>query len=203
MCEGKDDTAKVLKHCVRGKRYFKQNYPAVHSAGANVTQYYAWMYREVDTGDWFCHPLNYGIQNGTTDFINDCDEYGRWTLRIESTENEIHTNFLHVLRPTTDMTETSMAETSLIEAGDMAGSVIDDSVTTWVLIFSKIGELQDSVAYRAAYRKRGKHLITGLKEGVYAIYRDGEKIDTVRSSNQNTLFFESPAGQSFRVAKLE
>ncbi len=203
MCESKDDAGKVLKNCIRGKRYFKQNYPAAHSAGANVTQYYAWMYREVDSGDWICHPLNYGIQNKSSDFVNDCDEYGHWTLRVESTEKNLHTNFLHVLRPTTDMAEMSMAETSLVVAGDMAGVVIDDAVTPWVVIFPKTGKLQDFTVYHATCRGHVKHLIAGLKGGLYTIYQDGEEIDKVKTSNQNTLFFESGAGQSFRIVKSE
>lgn len=201
MCEGKDDAAKVLKNCIRGRRYYKKNYPAVHAAGAKVAQYYAWMYREADTDKWLCHPLDYGIQNKSKDFVNDCDEYGRWTLRIESVQDEIKTNFLHVLRPTTDMAETAMAETSLVVAGDMAGVVIVDAVTPWVVIFPKTGKLQDSIDYQAAYGKMGKHLICGLKEGVYAVFRDGKKIETVKTSHQNTLFFEADAGQSFRIIK--
>lgn len=197
QCEGKTDTQ--LTGCIRGYRYFKQNHPLVHTAGSTVTQEYAWMVQEADTGDWISYPHDFGTPYYDKTKFNDCDEYGRWALRIESTENENLTNFLHVLHPTTDTARQSMAETVLIDGGNTAGSLIRDVSNQWLVMFSKTKELQGSVSYSADYNGNSRHLITGLEFGVYDIYKNGELISTGQPSNQNILSFEANSGGSFQL----
>ncbi|MFC1863196.1 hypothetical protein ACFL1Z_04500 [Thermodesulfobacteriota bacterium] len=202
MCEGKDDNKNLLIDCIRGKRYYKLNLPQNHGSGSTVRQDYAWMVREVDTNDWISFPHDFGTPHNDSNKINDSDDYGRWSLRIETTKEETLSNFLHVLHPTTDMTKANMAETLLIDTGDMAGALIKDSSNQWVTIFSKSDSLQKSLAYNVGYSGSAKHLITGLEYAVYDIYKDGEIILNTISSKQKTLSFISDGGGVFQIAKI-
>lgn len=201
MCEGKNDGTNTLTGCIRGKRYFKQNHPVEHEVGAEARQYYAWMYREADTGDWISHPVNFGNPNRDPAFPNENDEYGNWTLRIETTNTEKHTNFLHVLHPTTDMTETAMVDTLALDAGSAAGALIKDPSNQWVALFSKSGDLYDTTAYTATYSGEAQHLITGVEHGVYDVYKNGSKTSSVQASGQNTLSFSSNGGGNFQITR--
>ena len=205
MCSGK--TSNTITGCIRGQRYDKGNVmysggvmvvPS-HNNGATVEQGFEYMFREVDTGNWINYPQNYGLLvNGDTIYVADSNEYGRWTIRVENTSNENNTNFLNVLHPTINMSETQMAETVLIDAGNMAGALIKDSSNQRVVIFSKTGDLQGGLGYQANYTGNAKHLITGMEDGVYDIYKNGTKIYTIQTSIQNTLYFESNGGLNFR-----
>jgi hypothetical protein len=201
MCDGKASTQ--ITGCIRGKRYYKNNYPQVHNVGAPVIQQYAWMIRETDTDSWIAYPHDYGEPHSHTLKLSDCDDYGRWAIRIETVTDEIHTNFLNILHPTVNMSKTSMSETTLIDAGNMAGCLVKDNSNPWVIIFSKTGKSQSGLTYQASYSGDGKHLVTGLENGLYDIYRDGIKIYTKQTTNQNTLYFESNGGQSFQIVKTK
>jgi hypothetical protein len=201
MCDGKTSTE--VTGCLRGKRYYKYNYSKVHNVGAPVIQQYAWMVREADTNNWIAYPHDYGEPHLHTLKLTDSDDYGRWAIRIETTTDETHTNFLNVLSPSVNMSKTSMSETILIEAGNMAGCLVKDDSNPWVVIFSKSGKTQNGITYQASYNGNGKHLITGLEKGLYGVYKDGIKIYTKQTTNQNTLYFESTGGQSFQIVKIK
>ena len=96
-----------------------------------------------------------------------------------------------------------MSETTLIDAGNMAGCLVKDNSNPWVIIFSKTEKVQSGLTYQASYNGNGKHLITGLENGLYDIHRNGIKIYTKRTTNQNTLYFESTGGQSFQIEKTK
>lgn len=200
QCDGK--TTGKITGCIRGARYWMHNTASTHSTGATVIQQYRWMIREADTNSWVAYPHDFGDAHLETSLhISESNDYGKWALRVENGANELHTNFLHVLHPTVDMGRTSMGETALIDAGNMAGTLIKDSPNARIVIFTKMGALQSSLTYRASYSGNGKHLITGLEYGIYDIYRDGEKIDSKQTSNQNILSFESSGGGNFRLVK--
>ncbi|MFX0198986.1 MAG: hypothetical protein ACFFCW_22925, partial [Candidatus Hodarchaeota archaeon] len=201
MCEGK--TVEKLTGCIRGKRYYKANYPINVRSGAKVVQEYAWMIREGNTGNWISFPYDFGQVHRERDLHKDVDEYGRWALWIESENDEIHTNFITVLHPTVNMAKKSMAETMLINTANTAGALIKDSSNQWIVIFSKTKNLQNNLTYNANYSGQCKHLITGVKQGIYDIYKNGEKIYTKKSSNKNTLFFESVGGKLFKIIKSQ
>ncbi len=199
MCEGK--SANQLLNCIRGKRYFAQNFPLTISSGSNVKQEYAWMVREADTGDWISYPYDFGYPHDLSDLVKDIDEHGRWALHIETKSDEIHSNFLHVLHPTTAMDQPVMSDITLIDSDNMAGSFIQDSANQWVAVFSKKGDFHDNLSYTANYVGNTKHLITGLEYAVYDIYKEGTKIDTKTASEQNSLYFESAGGGTFEIVK--
>ena len=201
-CEGKDEERNLLTGCIRGKRYYKYNAPQAHPPGSKVKQDFAWMVREVDTGNWISYPHDYGTPHADRNRVNESDDYGKWALWIETTRDERLSNFLHVLHPSTDMRESSMAETRLVQSGGkMAGCLIDDAHNRWIVLFARDRQLERGAGYQAAVTGPCKHLVTGLEPGVYDIYRDGVKILTKQSSGQNTLYFEAEGGESFQLVK--
>ena len=207
MCDGK--TGDKLTGCIRGHRYFKYNhqygddgiYIPSHPSGSEVKQYYAWMYREADTGNWISHPYHFGNMHYNDSMAKGVDDYGRWVLRVETVEDESLSNFLHVLHPTSSTTKTSLSETVLIEAEGTAGALIKDANNQWVVLFSEDGVSGENVSYSANYGGNCKHLIGGMEPGTYDVYKNGQKVLTAAASRQHTLFFESEGGGAFQAVK--
>ncbi len=202
MCDGKTETQ--LIGCIRGTRYFKQNYPLIHKIGDSVVQDYAWMIRESATNAWISYPHAFGEALLSTLYLADADEFGRWTLRIETTKDELHTNFMTVLHPTLDMSNTAMAETVAIDSssGNMKGVLIKDPISPRLAMFSPTTGQVSDVAYGASYAGTGKHLITGLvPNATYDISKDGTKVGSKTASSQGIISFESPGGLSFRLVQ--
>ena len=205
-CDGK--TATKLTGCLRGTRYYKYNPALTHSVGDTVTQFYSWMIREANTGDWIAYPFDYGSPHDEPNISDDSDDYGRWAIRIETVNDETHTNFLNVLHPTTDMSETAMAETvSLVSADNkMQGVLIKDQISPRIVMFAKdnANTQISQLIYNATYASSltGKHLITSLiPNSVYDVFKDGVKIATHYASGQGVLSFESLGGSTFQILK--
>ncbi len=204
MCDGKTDTQ--LTGCIRGYRYFKENYPLTHNTGSQVVQEYAWMIREADDNDWISYPYDMGEPHNDPDLVKGAEEFGRWALRIETVNDETHTNFLNVLHPTVNMSETQMAATTEIDSttGNMKGALINDSTNPRIVMFSPTTAQVSDVTYDASYSASltGKHLITGLiPSASFDIYKNGVKIATQSSSNQGIVSFESTGGSTFRLVE--
>ena len=198
-CDGK--TASSLTDCLRGKRLHSIN--VAHSAGATVSQAYRWTIREGD-GSWIDWPTDY-VGGFDSNVQPDCDEYGRWTIRVETTADETHSNFLHVLRPIVNMSETSIT-TSLITSasGNMRGAFIDDATTPRIVMFSPTTAQVSDVTYDASYlaSQTGKHLITGfIPNSTYDLYKNGTKLFSKVASSQGIISFESTGGSTFRLVQ--
>ena len=203
MCTGKA-TGK-LTGCLRGYRYWKLNDPYAHNIGAVVTQDYAHMFREVDTGNWINHPYEYGWMKTNSNLVHGAKEYGKWNLRIETTTTENNSNFLNVFYPTTDLGATNPTTTLITPTvGDMKGAFINDSVTPRITMFptgtTNIGRVQYTASYAGGVT--GKHLITGLYPSVqYAIYKNGTRVAIQTSSSQGVIAFSSTGGSTFEVTR--
>lgn len=75
----------------------------------------------------------------------------------------------------------------------------------WRDVWLKIIQILESLSFQKLESRSGdsKHLVTGLENGLYDIYRNGIKIYTKQTTNQNTLYFESNDGQSFQIGKTK
>jgi hypothetical protein len=202
-CTGKS-TGK-LTGCLRGYHYWKSNNPVSHSSGATVKQEFPWMFREVDTGKWINYPHDFGQAHGS-DYMDTLDEFGKWALRIETTDNVVHHNFLNVFHPSINMNESSMAATSLItsSSGNMQGVLIADGLNPRIVMFSPTTAQVSDVTYGVNYSssQAGKHLITGLVPFAgYDIYKNGTKIASTPASSQGIVSFESVGGSTFRLVQ--
>lgn len=206
MCDGKA-TGK-LTNCIRGTRYFKNNFPVAHNGRATVKQGYFFMYKESDGSNWnwINHPFNYGDPEADTMQAGFYDENSKWGIQIENTVNELNTNFLIVYFPT--IRGTSMPTTTLItpSVGSMYGALINDAVNPRIVMFAPTTDLVSDVTYRATYSDSltGRHLITGLYPNAkYAIYKNGVRVDAKTTSSQGVIYFESKGGQSFQIEKTK
>jgi len=203
MCEGK--TSNQLTNCIRGQRIWNGNPPASHFSGAVVTQDYTFMVRQVDTGDWisYTHYYGSGYKDGNGIVLGDTDEFGRWALRLETTLDETHTNFLNVLHPTTNVSRVMPPATLISSSGgnNMKGVLISDA-TPRIVMFSPTIAQVSNVTYDVAYSSTsaGKHLITGLvPSATYDISKNGTKIASKTASSQGIISFESTGGSNFRL----
>ncbi len=218
MCDGKNES--FLLGCIRGTRYFKSNtvlnpdkiapyssYATMipsHPSGSLVKENYAFAFREADTGAWISHPYDFGEMHYSTAMKEDLDQYGRWALRIENGDDEIHTNFLNVMHPTVDTEKTAMAETLAIESQEynMKGGIIKDPTNAWAIMFSQDKSQVSIATYVINYDEACNHLITGLVPSVeYSILRNGTELEKKTSSNQGVINFQAADGGTFKLVQ--
>jgi hypothetical protein len=203
MCDNIDVANNMLRDCIRGKRYYKFNIPQNHKSGATIKQDFAWMVQEADSGDWRSYPHDFGEPHMHYNKVKETEDFGRWALRIENNNDEYLTNFPHVLHPSVDMSRVQMADSLVINIYNqgMIGAHIKRPQSEWVVILTKTQDLQNSLTYEISSTNNNKHLITGLVFGTYDIYQNNNKIGSITTSNQNTLYFQTSSGGVFQVVR--
>ena len=110
---------------------------------------------------------------------------GRWVVNIIPQEKRCLDNFLNIIYLTDPGNEN--IPTELIKAGKMSGAFVNNS---WVVMFSTTGEEITQTQYTLNGSGPVKNLVLDLKPlTTFNIYDNGEKIYTLISSDQGTLYF--------------
>ena len=130
----------------------------------------------------------------------------RWRMEIEPTNPQLNDFFLHVMQVGDSDTLPSMTPTTLITADTMKGTLINDSTTPQIVLFSSDPQGADvtTVTYNANYSstKTGTHLLLDIQPGTYDIYKNGIKIHSdIGASTQGVLTFTSSGGSTFQITQ--
>ena len=153
-------------------------------------------------------PINHTITvvgtGQTPDF--DDEEPARWRIEIQPSTPQENDLFLHVMQVGDSDTLTSMTPTTLITADTMTGTLINDSTSPQIVLFSSDSQGADvtTVTYNATYpsSKTATHLLLDIQPGTYDIYKNSIKIHSdIGASTQGVLTFTSTGGSTFQITQ--
>ncbi len=131
--------------------------------------------------------------------------FAGFRIELEPTSNQKDDQFLVVMQIGDSNTLTSMTPTTKIDAGNMVGTLINDTTTPRVVLFSSDphGAAVSNVTYSVGtlLPASSKHLLLGMQSGTYDVYRDGVLIyPGLAVSTNGVLAFDSAGGSSYQLA---
>ena len=156
-------------------------------------------YNSSGSYDFYVDGVNYYIGGTPTTG----SEPGAWRIEVSPSTQQADDQFLHVIQ-TTNSSTPSMVPVQKIDAiaGNMVGTIIQDSTSPRIVMFAKTTTPQSSVTYNASYSPNitGKHLLVDLKPGYYEVVKDDTIIlSDINSSSKGVLYFTSTGGFTFQI----
>ena len=121
---------------------------------------------------------------------------GTHRLEVEDRSGSNVSQYLTVMQIGDAHTLNTMDSVKKIGSGKFIGSLINENR---VAMFNKTSTPASAIQYQVTSTKDMLHILTGFREGNYAVQQNGVQITTYKVMADGVIFFESKAGGIFNV----
>lgn len=124
--------------------------------------------------------------------------FASWRVEMQPPSANLTDYFLNVVIPTTTAVSSPPA-TTLITASGWKGAQIVDTAATYVAMFPLSSSSQTSASYTSTHSGTGRHLVSGLSAGSYAVSQGGTSLGNFTAGADGTVSFSETGGGNFQV----
>jgi hypothetical protein len=127
----------------------------------------------------------------------DTSVHPHWRIEVQPASDATTDYFLNVVNPT-DTTVGTAPATSQVSGSGIYGAVIADSGGSYVAVFSPT--VTDTLTYTATHSGAGKHVVSGLAPGTYAVTQGGSPLAGTHTADASgAIEFTESGGGVFAI----